>query len=442
MKILIIEDEKRLARLLKQGLEEQGFVVDLACNGTEGQYQAEQYPYDTLLLDLMLPEVDGLTILKGLREKGNAVPVLIVTARGDVEDRIRGLNLGADDYLAKPFDLEELIARLRALIRRSRGQSSPLITVGDLTIDSNSRTVTRAEKRLSLSAREYDLLHYLALNSGRVISRTELIEHIYASDYEWDSNSMLVRLHHVFESQKRLVADASHELKTPLAVITTQCDVTLLSERRSEEYVETIKSIRSETKNITHLVNDLLSLARLDAGLISASRYEPVYIRDLVAYAVRLTAPLAAEREICVTTDSDDDLQMSCVRTALEEALLNLVENGIRYNHAGGKVIISTTINECRELVIEVRDGGNGIGSADLERIFERFYRAATSRSSNGSGLGLSIVKAIIEGHDGRITVVSNAGEGSCFTIVLPKSIVTSRLTHLSETPAGQMHAP
>jgi DNA-binding response OmpR family regulator len=188
MKILIIEDEKRLARLLKQGLEEQGFVVDLASDGSEGQYQAEQYPYDALLLDLMLPEVDGLTILKGLREKGNAVPVLIITARGDLEDRIRGLNLGADDYLSKPFDLEELIARLRALIRRSRGQSSPLITVGDLTIDSNSRTVTRGEKMLSLSAREYDLLLYLALNTGRVISRTELIEHIYASDYEWDSN--------------------------------------------------------------------------------------------------------------------------------------------------------------------------------------------------------------------------------------------------------------
>lgn len=188
MKILIIEDEKRLARLLKQGLEEQGFVVDLAADGTEGQYQAEQYSYDALLLDLMLPEVDGLTILKGLRDTGNDVPVLIVTARGDVEDRIKGLNLGADDYLAKPFDLEELVARLRALIRRSRGQSSPLITVGDLTIDSNSRAVSRAEKMLSLSAREYDLLHYLALNSGRVISRTELIEHIYASDYEWDSN--------------------------------------------------------------------------------------------------------------------------------------------------------------------------------------------------------------------------------------------------------------
>jgi DNA-binding response OmpR family regulator len=188
MKILIIEDEKKLARLLKQGLEENGFTVDLAHDGADGQYQVENYPYDAVLLDLMLPEVDGLTILASLRNQGSDVPVLIITARGEVEDRIKGLNLGADDYLAKPFDLDELIARLRALIRRSRGKPSPLLTVGDLTIDTNTRTVSRAETAIQLSAREYDILVYLALNSGRVVSRTELIEHIYETDYEWDSN--------------------------------------------------------------------------------------------------------------------------------------------------------------------------------------------------------------------------------------------------------------
>jgi DNA-binding response OmpR family regulator len=197
MKILIIEDEQRLARLLKQGLEEQGFVVDLAYDGSEGQFQAEQYPYDAILLDLMLPEVNGLAILKGLREQGNDVPVLIITARGDVEDRIKGLNFGADDYLAKPFNLDELIARLRALIRRSRGQSSPLITVGDLVINSNARTITRAGTEIPLSAREYDLLVYLALSAGTVVSRTELIEHIFTSDYEWDSNVIEVHISHL-----------------------------------------------------------------------------------------------------------------------------------------------------------------------------------------------------------------------------------------------------
>jgi DNA-binding response OmpR family regulator len=188
LKILIIEDEKKLARLLKQGLEENGFTVDLAHDGADGQYQVENYAYDAVLLDLMLPEVDGLTILASLRNQGSDVPVLIVTARGEVEDRIKGLNLGADDYLAKPFDLDELVARLRALIRRSRGKPSPLLTVGDLSIDTNARTVSRAGINISLSAREYTILAYLALHVGRVVSRTELIEHIYETDYEWDSN--------------------------------------------------------------------------------------------------------------------------------------------------------------------------------------------------------------------------------------------------------------
>jgi len=188
LKILIIEDEKKLAWLLKQGLEENGFTVDLAHDGADGQYQVENYAYDAVLLDLMLPEVDGLTILASLRNQGSDVPVLIVTARGEVEDRIKGLNLGADDYLAKPFDLDELVARLRALIRRSRGKPSPLLTVGDLSIDTNARTVSRAGINISLSAREYTILAYLALHVGRVVSRTELIEHIYETDYEWDSN--------------------------------------------------------------------------------------------------------------------------------------------------------------------------------------------------------------------------------------------------------------
>lgn len=197
MKILIVEDEQRLARLMKQGLEEQGFAVDLALTGSEGQFLAENYPYDTILLDISLPEVDGLTILKLLREQGNAVPVLIITARGDVGDRIKGLNLGADDYLAKPFDLEELIARIHALIRRSHGQASSIMKVGDLTINTNARTVSRSGQEITLSAREFDLLSYLALNSGRVVSRTELIEHIYITDCELDSNVIDVYISHL-----------------------------------------------------------------------------------------------------------------------------------------------------------------------------------------------------------------------------------------------------
>lgn len=197
MKILIVEDERKLAGLLKKGLEENSFTVDLCHDGEEGLYMAENCPYDAVLLDIMLPGVDGISILKSLRAHKIDVPVLVVTARGEVEDRIKGLDIGADDYIAKPFDLSELMARLRAAIRRSKGKPSPILTIGDLEIDTNGKTVARAGKAIALSAREYALLEYLSLNAGRVVSRSEIIEHIYATEYEWDSNVIDVYINYL-----------------------------------------------------------------------------------------------------------------------------------------------------------------------------------------------------------------------------------------------------
>ncbi len=188
MRILVIEDEKRLAAILKKGLEESGFVVDVALDGEDGLFMTENYPYDAVLLDILLPKVDGLTILKTLRAKKIGVPVLMLTAKGELEDRVRGLNLGADDYLIKPFDFSELLARLNTVIRRSMGKASPVIVIDDLSLDMNAKTVTRSGKEINLSAKEYNLLEYLALNSGRVIGRTELTEHLYDTEFDLDSN--------------------------------------------------------------------------------------------------------------------------------------------------------------------------------------------------------------------------------------------------------------
>lgn len=194
MKILIIEDEKRLAAVLKKGLEENAFTVDMSHDGEEGLYMAETFPYDAILLDIMLPVMDGFTVLSKLRAKGTGVPVLMLTARGEVEDRIKGLNTGADDYIAKPFDFSELLARLKSVIRRSKGKPQPLLVTGDLTIDTNSRSVRRAGREIRLSATEYNLLEYLALNSNRVISRSEIIEHIYDTEHDYNSNLIDVNI--------------------------------------------------------------------------------------------------------------------------------------------------------------------------------------------------------------------------------------------------------
>jgi len=244
-------------------------------------------------------------------------------------------------------------------------------------------------------------------------------------------NDMLDRLHQVFESQKRLVSDASHELKTPLSVITTQCDVILQKERSPLEYVDAIRSIRLETRKITQLVNDLLSLARLDAGLVAATGFSPIFVQDLATHAVRLTAPLAAQLDIRVTAIVDETLQVSGVRSSLEEALLNVVENGIRYNHKGGEVSLIASLKENGQIAIEVTDTGIGIRSEDREKIFERFYRTASARNSDGSGLGLSIVKAIIAWHGGCVVLDSEPGNGSKFTLILPAVAQDSRVNQV-----------
>jgi DNA-binding response OmpR family regulator len=178
MRILIIEDERHLAKILKKGLEENGFIVDMCHDGEEGLYMAETYPFDAILLDILLPRMDGLTILNRLRAKNIVVPVLMLTAKGELEDRVKGLNTGADDYIVKPFDFLELLARLNAVIRRSSNKASPVISIDDLTINMDLKTVNRSGVDIRLSTKEYSLLEYLALNSGRVIGRTELTEHI------------------------------------------------------------------------------------------------------------------------------------------------------------------------------------------------------------------------------------------------------------------------
>jgi DNA-binding response OmpR family regulator len=188
MRVLIVEDEKRLANLLKRGLEEHSFTVDLCHDGEEGLYQAETSPYDAIILDVMMPKLDGFSVLRQLREQNNEVPVIMLTARGEVENRVKGLNVGADDYLAKPFDFSELLARLTAIIRRSKGKPDSHIQIADLVIDLNAKSVARDGKVVELSAKEYAIFEYLAVNRNRVVSRTEFSEHIYDMNFDLDSN--------------------------------------------------------------------------------------------------------------------------------------------------------------------------------------------------------------------------------------------------------------
>ena len=188
MRILIVEDNTELAKQVKSTLAHEHFVVDVAGDGEEGLFLAETEPYDAIILDLGLPKLDGLSVLQRLRTSGNEVPVLILTSRDTWREKVTGLRAGADDYLSKPFEFEELLARLEALIRRASGHSSPILTCCSVVMDTSSARVTVSGNPVDLTALEYRTLEYLMQHPDKVISKTELTEHIYDQDFDRDSN--------------------------------------------------------------------------------------------------------------------------------------------------------------------------------------------------------------------------------------------------------------
>lgn len=188
MRILVIEDEKKIASFIRRGLKEEKFTVDIAYTGEEGLYLAEMNPYNLILLDIKLPDKDGFAICKELRNKKISTPILMLTARGAVHDRVTGLNAGADDYLSKPFAFGELLARIHALLRRERADKNNTLKVADLKLDMLSHEVQRGQKTIVLSNKEYTLLQYLMLHANQVVTRTMIAEHVWNEEFDSFTN--------------------------------------------------------------------------------------------------------------------------------------------------------------------------------------------------------------------------------------------------------------
>ncbi|MBZ0112236.1 MAG: response regulator transcription factor [Thermoanaerobaculia bacterium] len=210
MRVLVIEDSERLRRSLSQGLQQVGYAVDLAADGSEGLDYLESYEYDAVILDLMLPKVPGIEVLRRLRAKGSDVHVLILSARDQVEDRVEGLQLGADDYLIKPFSFDELCARLQALIRRRYQSKSPHINLGSVLVDISGKSVHHDGKHVPLTPSEYSVFEFLLLRRGRVTSQRQITEHIYHSDEDISSNVIEVLISGI----RRKLGDEARLLET------------------------------------------------------------------------------------------------------------------------------------------------------------------------------------------------------------------------------------
>jgi len=192
MRILVVEDDTNLNRQLQEALTEAGYAVDVAFDGEEGHFLGDTEPYDAVVLDIGLPQMDGLSVLEAWRREGRAMPVLLLTARDRWSDKVQGIDAGADDYVAKPFHMEEILARLRALVRRAAGHASNEITAGPVRLDVRAGKVTVDGKSIKMTSHEFRLLSYLMHHKGKVISRTELTEHLYDQDFDRDSNTIEV----------------------------------------------------------------------------------------------------------------------------------------------------------------------------------------------------------------------------------------------------------
>ncbi len=209
MRLLLVEDDTRIARFVAKGLREQAYAVDVCVTGEDALYQADINTYDLVILDVMIPGGDGFQVCRELRKSGKRMPILMLTARDAVEDRISGLDHGADDYLTKPFEFRELLARLRALLRRSGELRPPVLTVGDMVLDPAAQSVSRAGRPISLTAKEYALLEFLAQNAGRVVGRAEIAEHVW--DESFDPFSNLIEVY-VNRLRGKIDAGPSHPL--------------------------------------------------------------------------------------------------------------------------------------------------------------------------------------------------------------------------------------
>jgi two-component system, OmpR family, response regulator len=203
VRILVVEDAPRMATLLRRGLEEEGYAVDVAASGTEAVGLSRRVGYDTIVLDVVLPDIDGFDVCRGIRAAGSRIPVLMLTARDAVKDRVAGLDAGADDYLTKPFSFQELFARVRALIRRGPTERQVIVAVGDLVLDPGSHRVHRGDMEVRLTPKEFALLEFFMRNAGLVLSRMQLIEHAWDFAYEGDSNVLDVYVRYLREKIDR-----------------------------------------------------------------------------------------------------------------------------------------------------------------------------------------------------------------------------------------------
>lgn len=412
MKILVVEDEEKTGIYLRKGLSEAGFIVDLVNDGFDGLDMALSESYVLIVLDIMLPGIDGWQILQGIRRAGKETQVLFLTALDPVEDRVKGLELGADDYLVKPFAFSELLARIRTLLRRTaKVNEVKQLHVADLELDLLRRRVTRAGIRIDLTTKEFALLELLMRCRGEVLPRSLIAAQVWGINFDRDTNIIEVAI-----KRLRQKVDQGFEPK-----LMTQTQVTLTRSRSVNEYRDVLGSNIEEFERLSRMIADMLFLAKADNQQIIPHE-EQVDLASEVADLLEFYAVLAEEKSVKLTCHGTSTVTGD--RLMLRRAISNLLSNALRHTPVQGRVRVDIALGNMGYVHLTVANTGTAIPAEHLPKLFERFYRIDGSRhrTSEGAGLGLAITRSIASAHGGTVEV-SSSPSGNLFSLKLPSGL-------------------
>lgn len=371
MRLLLVEDEKRMAQALCEILRLEKYDVDHCADGLDGMYAIESGIYDLVILDVMLPRKNGFEIVKEVREKGIRTPILMLTAKSELDDKVTGLDCGADDYLTKPFMTRELLARIRALCRRNISVPGGMLAYGDIALHRDSLMLSCGENSVRLSEKEYRIMEYLIMN----------------------------------QRQKQFVSDAGHELKTPVAVMNANLE--LLSREIGDN--QWLSNIQYENERMSALIIQLLELSKAENV---TPQMELLDLSRLVCGETLPFETVAYENGLLLNSSIAEGIQAEGNSIQLKQLVSILLDNAVRHSSSGGEVQILLK-KEKNHAVLSVVNSGEEITSEQQKHLFERFYRTDTARTGEDGhyGLGLAIARAIAESNKGSIAVRCHDGK-------------------------------